>query len=95
MCDADFNKESVSGNAIRYNDVYRNVDIQYTVKNNGVKEDIILLDKTNRGSFTYSLSSDGIIRMMMLRTRRIIVLPVRPSSTHFKQLNPFFFAERL
>ena len=60
MDDADFSKESVSGNAIRYNDVYKNIDIQYSVKNNGVKEDIILLERSERGSFTYSLSSDGI-----------------------------------
>lgn len=38
----DFSRESVSQNAVRYNDVYPNVDIQYTVTNAGMEEDIIL-----------------------------------------------------
>ena len=56
----NFSKESVSENAIRYNDVYENVDIQYTITNAGVKEDIILLTKDSRNTFYYTLKKDGI-----------------------------------
>lgn len=56
----DYSKESVSENAIRYNDVYDNVDVQYTITNAGIKEDIILLTKDSRKVFSYTLKKDGI-----------------------------------
>ena len=56
----DFSRESVSQNAVRYNDVYSNVDIQYTVTNAGMKEDIILLNRDSRDTFVYRLKKDGI-----------------------------------
>ena len=56
----DFSRESVSQNAIRYNDVYSNVDIQYTVTNAGMKENIILLNRDSRDTFVYNLKKDGI-----------------------------------
>lgn len=58
--DGDYTKEAVSNNAIRYNDVYENVDIQYTVQPNGLKQDIILNAPQERNSFTYHLAKDGI-----------------------------------
>ncbi len=61
MEEADYSKESVSDNAIRYNDVFDNIDIQYTMTNMGVKEDIILLDKTDKDKYTYRLDKKGII----------------------------------
>ena len=51
----DFSRASVSQNAVRYNDVYPNVDIQYTVTNAGMKEDIILLNRDSRDTFVYRL----------------------------------------
>lgn len=58
--EGSFEKESVSENAIRYNGVFENVDIQYTVTNTGVKEDIILLSPGTKKSFTYRLDREGI-----------------------------------
>lgn len=58
--DGNYTKEAVSENAIRYNDVYENVDVQYTVQPNGLKQDIILNAPQERNSFTYHLAKDGI-----------------------------------
>ena len=58
--DGDYTKAAVSENAIRYNRVYENIDIQYTVQPNGVKQDIILLAPQDKTDFTYSLKKEGI-----------------------------------
>ena len=58
--DGDYTKAAVSENAIRYNKVYENVDIQYTVQPNGVKQDIILLAPQEKTEFVYALKKDGI-----------------------------------
>lgn len=58
--DGDYTKAAVSENAIRYNGVYENIDIQYTVQPNGVKQDIILLAPQEKTDFTYALEKDGI-----------------------------------
>lgn len=47
-------------NAIRYSDVYENVDVQYTILNGTVKEDIILLEKQEKDSFSYKLKSGSL-----------------------------------
>ena len=47
-------------NAIRYSDVYENVDVQYTILNGTVKEDIILLEKQDRNNFSYKLKSGSL-----------------------------------
>ncbi len=58
--DGDYSKAAVSENAIRYNRVYENIDIQYTVQHNGVKQDIILLAPQEKTDFTYFLKEEGI-----------------------------------
>ncbi|MBP3700478.1 MAG: LysM peptidoglycan-binding domain-containing protein, partial [Lachnospiraceae bacterium] len=50
----------VSGNAIRYNNVYENIDSQYTLIGNHIKEDIILLTPTDIHSFSYELRTYGM-----------------------------------
>lgn len=45
-------------NAILYNEVFENIDVQYTLKGNGVKEDIILRENTDKNTFTYSFSNE-------------------------------------
>lgn len=55
--DGDYGRVSVLENAILYNDVSDNVDIQYTVRGDSVKEDIILREKETRHSFSYSFSA--------------------------------------
>lgn len=56
----NFKKPSVSGNAIRFNDVYENVDFQYTVQENTVKGDIFLLEPGDRYEFSYRLKIPGM-----------------------------------
>lgn len=56
----NYTKAVVSENAIRYNEVYQNIDVQYTVLPNGIKQDIILLAPQERSTFTYILKKDGI-----------------------------------
>ena len=48
------------GNAIRYSDVFPRVDYQYTVFGNSVKEDIILLEKGEKNSFSYYVDACGL-----------------------------------
>lgn len=42
--EGDYSRAVAEENAVRYNQVFDNVDIQYTVQDTGVKEDIILLE---------------------------------------------------
>lgn len=55
----DYSKYIVKDNAIRYNDVYDGIDIQYTVSENGIKEDIILNKFTGVNTFSYKLDLNG------------------------------------
>lgn len=50
----------VKDNAIRYNNVFPEVDFQYTITGNSVKEDIILLSPQERYSFSYSINAYGL-----------------------------------
>ncbi len=61
MENGDYSKKSVSDNAIRYNEVFENTDVQYTITNLGVKEDIILLNENDIETYDYKLDKDGII----------------------------------
>ena len=56
----DYTLSRVGDNAIRYSDVYENVDVQYTILNGTVKEDIILLEKQDRNNFSYKLKSGSL-----------------------------------
>ena len=47
-------------NAIRYSDVFPGVDYQYTVLGNSVKEDIILLERGEKNSFSYLIDTCGL-----------------------------------
>jgi hypothetical protein len=51
----DYTNAVVEENAIRYNEVFENIDVQYTVNNTNLKEDIILNEKTDVEQFTYTL----------------------------------------
>ena len=58
--EGDFSRSAVSGNAIRFTDVFDQIDYQYTVVGGGtVKEDIILLEPTERNSFSARLKLHG------------------------------------
>lgn len=55
----DYSKYIVKDNAIRYNDVYDGIDVQYTVSETGVKEDIIVNEFTGIDTFSYELDLNG------------------------------------
>jgi hypothetical protein len=55
-----FKKSAVSDNTIRYSDVYPGVDYQYSLVGNTLKEDIILLEKTERNQFSFSIKTWGL-----------------------------------
>ena len=50
--EGEFENGLVKDNAIRYSNVFKNIDYQYTILGNSVKEDIILLEKPEKDSFT-------------------------------------------
>ena len=50
----------VKDNAIRYSNVFAGVDYQYTVLGNSLKEDIILLQPTEKNSFSYFVDPSGL-----------------------------------
>ena len=56
----DFTDGIVKDNAIRYNNVLPDVDYQYTIFGNSVKEDIILLQRDTAHSFRYLLNTYGL-----------------------------------
>ncbi|WP_166445814.1 DNRLRE domain-containing protein [Enterocloster lavalensis] len=56
----DFSRSMASENAIRYSDVYENIDFQYTLVGNSLKEDIILLEPTEQNVFKYHISANGL-----------------------------------
>lgn len=56
----EFKSSVVLDNAIRYSNVFENVDFQYTVLGNSIKEDIILLAPQERSEFSYRLKGTGL-----------------------------------
>lgn len=58
--EGDYSHGVAEKNAIRYNQVLEGVDVQYTIQDTGVKEDIILHAPTGQNSFSYRLKKDGI-----------------------------------
>lgn len=58
--DGNYTMETISENAIRYNDVYENIDVQYTVQPCGLKQDIILNAPQDKTDFTYTLAKEGV-----------------------------------
>ncbi len=56
----DFRRSAVEENAIRYNDVFEDIDYQYTVLGDTVKEDILLLSDTGRHEFAYRVYASGL-----------------------------------
>lgn len=55
--DGIYENAAVLENAILYNEVFEHVDVQYTVKGNRIKEDIILKEPGEKNSFSYSFSN--------------------------------------
>lgn len=58
----------VEDNAIRYNNVFEQVDYQYTVLGNSVKEDIILLSPKAQSSFSFTLNTYGLEAALIRNT---------------------------
>lgn len=57
--EGDYSKYVIVDNAVRYNDVYDGIDVQYAVHELGVKEDIILTKAVDRNTFSYELKANG------------------------------------
>ena len=53
-----YDRPAVLQNAVRYNDVFPQTDIQYTIQGNQVKEDIILKEPGTARAFTYWFPRD-------------------------------------
>ena len=58
----------VRDNAIRYSNVFPDIDYQYTVLGDSVKEDIILLSHTEKSSFSYLVDSCGLEATLLYNT---------------------------
>ena len=59
-----FENGIIRDNAIRYSNVFNGIDYQYTVLGNSIKEDIILLEKTDKNSFSYYLDTYGLTAVL-------------------------------
>ena len=59
--EGDYSNSVVKENAIIYNNVYDNINIQYTAITNSIKEDIILLKKSEQTSFQYEIKAPGMV----------------------------------
>ena len=60
--EGDYSKEVVKDNAILYNNVFENIDVQYTLTELGYKEDIILRAPTKVEVYKYYLDFEGKIK---------------------------------
>lgn len=58
--EGNFSNSVAVGNAIRFSNVYPEIDYQYTVLGNSIKEDIILMEPSDQNSFTYRLNPGGL-----------------------------------
>ena len=66
--EGSFTEGVVQENAIRYNNVFPHVDFQYTVLGSSVKEDILLLSREARNSFSYELRTNGLQTTLLYNT---------------------------
>ncbi len=57
--EGDFSRSMAMDNAVRFTDVFEHIDYQYTMLGKVVKEDIILMEPTDRHSFSFRLKLDG------------------------------------
>ena len=60
--EGDFTHPSSLENAVRYNEVFPDVDVQYTAQELMVKEDIILNAPSEHSTFRYLLDAPGLTR---------------------------------
>ncbi len=56
----NYSHSKARGNAVRYSNVFPGVDVQYTMLNDTVKEDIILLEPQEKTSFSYKVKSSTL-----------------------------------
>lgn len=83
----NFKHAVVADNAVRYNSVFENVDYQYTIVGESLKEDIILLEKQERNEFSYKLKVPGL--KAALRGNEIIVYKAKKEEPVFILTAPF------
>lgn len=56
----DYSNSVVRDNAVLYNQVQEGIDVQYTVIDNNVKEDIVLNNPVETAEFQYEILSEGL-----------------------------------
>lgn len=57
--DGDYSRSVIKDNAILYNEVYEGIDVQYTVLDSSVKEDIVLQKQSEKDIYEYELRLSG------------------------------------
>lgn len=57
--EGDYSTYLISGNSVRYNNVYEGIDVQYTVDELGIHEYIILNRLVEKNIFSYKLEKNG------------------------------------
>lgn len=57
--DGDYTHSVIKDNAILYNGVYEGADVQYTVLDSSIKEDIVLQQPTDKETYEYELQIPG------------------------------------
>ena len=57
----DYSHSVVKENAIIYHNVYENINVQYTAITNSIKEDIVLLKKSEQTSFQYEIKAPDMV----------------------------------
>ncbi len=77
----------VDKNSIKYEEIYPYTDIRYTVRQNSLKEDIILHKYTGKNSFTfnfeahntlYNKTPDGIVLFYEPETKELLFIMTKP-----------------
>lgn len=58
--EGEFKSSIVLDNVIRYSNVFPDIDFQYTILGNAIKEDIIILGQQERNEFSYKLEGTGL-----------------------------------
>lgn len=57
--EGDFSRSLAVDNAVRFTNVFENIDYQYTILGSRVKEDIILMEPSDRHVFSFRLKLNG------------------------------------
>lgn len=93
--DLDENAEKMSlpniSSIVEFNDVYTNVDLQYEIKSETVKEKIIIKDRIDNAGFIFNVEIKNLELVLQEDNSIIFVDEKDPSKTIFKIEKPFIY----